>query len=53
MRSRYVGAVLLIQVGFVFLLLAFRGGARNNAYLAIGVVFVILGSARLRRSRRA
>jgi len=51
-RSGYAAAVLLVLAGFVFLLLAFGGDARNNAYLAIGVVFVIVGSARLRRVRR-
>jgi hypothetical protein len=44
--------MLLVLAGFVFLLLAFRVAPRNNAYLALGVVFVILGSANIRRSRR-
>ena len=52
MRSSYVVAALFIIAGFVFMLLAFGGDARNNAYLALGVVFVVLGSARLRRVRR-
>lgn len=52
MRSRYVAGTLLVVVGFVFLLLAFGTTPRNTVYLAVGVVFVVLGSANIRRARR-
>ena len=52
MRSTSAFGVGLVCAGFVFLLLAFNGAPRNNAYLALGVVFVALGAARLRRARR-
>jgi hypothetical protein len=42
----------MVFVGFVFLLLAFNGEARNTAFLALGVAFVTLGAANLRRARR-
>ena len=53
MRARSVSGAMLAGVGLVFLLLAFNGAPRNNAYLALGVVFVILGAANMRRARRA
>jgi hypothetical protein len=52
-RSTSAFGAGLVCAGFVFLLLAFNGAPRNNAYLALGVVFVALGAARLRRARRA
>jgi hypothetical protein len=52
-RSTSAAGALLVCVGFVFLLVAFNGAPRNNAYLALGVVFVALGAARLRRARRS
>ena len=52
MRSTSGFGAALVCVGFVFLLIAFNGEPRNNAYLALGVVFVALGAARLRRARR-
>jgi hypothetical protein len=51
-RSTSAAGALLVCAGFVFLLLAFNGEARNNAFLGLGVVFVALGAARLRRARR-
>ena len=52
MRSTSAAGILLVCAGFVFLLIAFNGVPRNNAYLALGVVFVMIGAARLRRARR-
>jgi hypothetical protein len=42
-----------VLVGLVFLLIAFSQTPRNTVFLAAGVVFVIVGSANLRRARRA
>ena len=53
MKSRPVSGMLLVLSGFVFLLLAYGATPRNNLYLGIGVVFVVLGSATLRRARRS
>jgi hypothetical protein len=53
MRARSVSGAMLAAVGLVFLLLALNGAPRNNGFLALGVVFVILGGASTRRARRA
>ena len=53
MRTTSAFGVGLVCAGFVFLLLAVNGEPRNNAYLALGVVFVAVGAATLRRARRA
>ena len=52
MRSTSAFGAGMVCAGFVFLLLAFNGAPRNNAFLGLGVVFVALGAARLRRARR-
>jgi hypothetical protein len=52
MRSRSVAGALLVFAGFVFLLLAFNGEPRDNSYLTLGVAFVVVGAAMLRRVRR-
>lgn len=50
MKLRRVSAALWVLAGLVLLFAAFGGSSRNNAYLALGVVFVALGAAGLRRS---
>lgn len=52
MKFRRLAATLWIISGVVLLFLAFGSSPRNNAHLALGVVFITLGSAYLRRFRQ-
>lgn len=51
-RTRLVG-VLWVLAGLVLLLAAFRTEPASTPYLVIGVGFVALGAALIRRSKRS
>ena len=53
MKPTRIAAILWLVAGLVFLFLAVGSEPQNNTYLALGVVFVILGSALLQRARGA
>jgi len=52
MRAQQVSALLLIAAGALFFWLAFSGPTQRPVYSALGVVFLLLAVARVRRARR-
>jgi len=52
MRGQQISALLLIVAGALFFWLAFSGPTRQPVYSALGVVFLLLAVARIRRGRR-
>lgn len=52
MRRHQVSALLLIVAGGLFFWLAFRGPTQRPVYSAVGVVFLLLGVAQIRRAGR-
>jgi hypothetical protein len=52
MRAQRVAPLLLIVAGGLFFWLAFSGPTQRPVYSALGVVFLLLAAARIRRARR-
>jgi hypothetical protein len=51
MNQRLIGAVLLFFAAGVFVGIGVRGEPRNATYIVIGIVFLVLALARVRRYR--
>jgi hypothetical protein len=52
MRAQHLPARLMIVAGALFFWVAFSGRGQRPAYLALGVVFLLMGVAHIRRARR-
>ncbi len=52
MRTHNLPVLLLIVAGALFFWLAFSGPTQRPVYSALGVVFLLLAVARVRRARR-
>jgi hypothetical protein len=52
MRVQQLAAPLMLVAAALFFIVAFTGPTRQPVYVTLGVVFLFLGIARVRRSRR-
>ena len=52
MRVQQLAAPLMLVAAALFFIVAFSGPTRQPVYVALGVVFLVLDIARIRRSRR-
>lgn len=52
MDRRYIGAALFLFAGAVFLFIGLRSEPRQTIWIILGLLFLVLGLARLARTRR-